>query len=192
MLDDVPNYLLNDEKSIVESVFTVNGFSFAGRGQNSGLVFVRMKDYAVRQRPNEKVQALVGRMFRHFAGYKDAMVFPVNPPSIPELGTASGFDFELQDRAGVGHEKLMEARNMLLGMAAKDPTLAQVRPNGLNDNPQFKVDIDREKASALGVTACRRSTRRSRSRGRRSTSTTSSTPTTGSRRSTCRATRRSA
>ncbi len=134
MLADVQNYLLNDEKSIVESVFTVNGFSFAGRGQNSGLVFVRMKDYAVRQSTNEKVQALVGRMFGHFAGYKDAMVFPVNPPSIPELGTASGFDFELQDRAGVGHEKLMEARNMLLGMAAKDPSLAQVRPNGLNDN----------------------------------------------------------
>jgi multidrug efflux pump len=137
----------------VESVFTVNGFSFAGRGQNSGLVFVRMKDYAQRQASKDKVQALVGRMFMHFAGYKDAMVFPVNPPSIPELGTASGFDFELQDRAGVGHAKLMEARNMLLGMAAKDPSLAQVRPNGLNDTPQFKVDIDREKANVLGVTA---------------------------------------
>ncbi|MDR5751526.1 MULTISPECIES: efflux RND transporter permease subunit [unclassified Caballeronia] len=153
VLVDVQNYLLNDEKAIVESVFTVNGFSFAGRGQNSGLVFVRMKDYALRQSSNEKVQALVGRMFGHFAGYKDAMVFPVNPPSIPELGTASGFDFELQDRAGVGHAKLMEARNMLLGMAAKDPSLAQVRPNGLNDTPQFKVDIDREKANVLGVTA---------------------------------------
>jgi multidrug efflux pump len=87
----------------------------------------------------------------HFGSYKNALVYPVNPPSIPELGTAAGFDFELQDRAGVGHEKLMEARNMLLGMAAKDPTLAQVRPNGLNDTPQFKVDIDHEKASALGV-----------------------------------------
>jgi len=152
VLLDVQNYLLNDEKAIVESVFTVNGFSFAGRGQNSGLVFVRMKDYAQRQKANEKVQALVGRMFGHFAGYKDAMVFPVNPPSIPELGTASGFDFELQDRAGVGHAKLMEARNMLLGMAAQDPMLAQVRPNGLNDTPQFKVNIDREKANALGVT----------------------------------------
>jgi multidrug efflux pump len=153
VLVDVQNYLLNDEKAIVESVFTVNGFSFAGRGQNSGLVFVRMKDYAQRQASKDKVQALVGRMFMHFAGYKDAMVFPVNPPSIPELGTASGFDFELQDRAGVGHAKLMEARNMLLGMAAKDPSLAQVRPNGLNDTPQFKVDIDREKANVLGVTA---------------------------------------
>ncbi|SAL52941.1 efflux RND transporter permease subunit [Caballeronia humi] len=151
VLLDVQNYLLNDEKAIVESVFTVNGFSFAGRGQNSGLVFVRMKDYAQRQASKDKVQALVGRMFGHFAGYKDAMVFPVNPPSIPELGTASGFDFELQDRAGLGHAKLMEARNMLLGMAAKDPMLAQVRPNGLSDTPQFKVNIDREKANVLGV-----------------------------------------
>ncbi|WP_322059915.1 efflux RND transporter permease subunit [Paraburkholderia sp. J63] len=152
-LANIQNYLLNDEKDIVESTFTVNGFSFAGRGQNSGLVFVRMKDYKERQHANQKVQALVGRVFGHFANYKDAMVIPVNPPSIPELGTASGFDFELQDRGGVGHEKLMEARNMLLGMAAKDPSLSLVRPNGLNDTPQYQVDIDREKANALGVTA---------------------------------------
>ncbi|QQC63611.1 efflux RND transporter permease subunit [Paraburkholderia ginsengisoli] len=150
-LKDVSDYLLNDEKSIVESTFTVNGFSFAGRGQNAGLVFVRMRDYAQRQHSDQKVQALVGRLYMHFAGYKTAVVFPVNPPSIPELGTAAGFDFQLQDRAGIGHEKLMEARNMLLGLAAKDPTLAQVRPNGLNDTPQFRVNIDREKAQALGV-----------------------------------------
>jgi multidrug efflux pump len=151
VLADVSNWLLTDQKDIVDAVFTVNGFSFAGRGQNSGLVFVRMKDYALRQRADQKVGALVGRMFGQFAGYKDAMIFPVNPPSIPELGTASGFDFELQDRSGVGHAKLMEARNMLLGMASKDPTLAQVRPNGLNDTPQFKVSVDREKANALGL-----------------------------------------
>ncbi|CAB3779958.1 efflux RND transporter permease subunit [Paraburkholderia fynbosensis] len=150
-LKDVSDYLLNDEKSIVESTFTVNGFSFAGRGQNAGLVFVRMRDYAQRQHADQKVQALVGRLYMHFASYKTAVVFPVNPPSIPELGTAAGFDFQLQDRAGIGHAKLMEARNMLLGLAAKDPTLAQVRPNGLNDTPQFKVNIDREKAQALGV-----------------------------------------
>ncbi|HEY2021429.1 efflux RND transporter permease subunit, partial [Paraburkholderia sp.] len=151
VLADVSNWLLTDQKDVVDAVFTVNGFSFAGRGQNSGLVFVRMKDYALRQRADQKVSALVGRMFGHFAGYKDAMIFPVNPPSIPELGTASGFDFELQDRSGLGHAKLMEARNMLLGMASKDPTLAQVRPNGLNDTPQFKVKVDREKANALGL-----------------------------------------
>ena len=152
-LENISHYLLNDEKSIVESVFTVNGFSFAGRGQNSGLVFVRLKDYSQRTHADQKVQALVGRMFGHFASYKDGVVIPVNPPSIPELGTASGFDFELEDRGGLGHEKLMAARNQLLGMASKDPTLALVRPNGLNDTPQFKVDIDREKALALGLSA---------------------------------------
>ena len=152
-LANIADYLMKDESSIVESVFTVGWFSFAGNGQNSGLAFVRLKDYKERKRADQKVQALVGRMFGRYAGYKDAMVFPVNPPSIPELGTASGFDFELQDRAGLGHEKLMEARNMLLGMAAKDPTLALVRPNGLNDTPQFKININREKANALGVTA---------------------------------------
>src|SRR5580698_4819647 len=153
ILADVSDWLLNDQKSVVDAVFTVNGFSFAGRGQNAGLVFVRLKDYSERQHADQKVGALVGRMYGHFASYKDALIIPINPPSIPELGTAAGFDFELEDRSGLGHEKLMKARNMLLGMAAKDPTLAQVRPNGLNDTPQFKVNIDREKANALGVTA---------------------------------------
>jgi len=152
-LANISDYLLKDEKDIVESAFTVNGFSFAGRGQNSGLVFVRLKDYSQRQHANQKVQALIGRMFGRYAGYKDAMVIPFNPPSIPELGTAAGFDFELTDNAGLGHNALMAARNQLLGMAAKDPTLQGVRPNGLNDTPQYKVDIDREKANALGVTA---------------------------------------
>jgi multidrug efflux pump len=150
-LDDVANYLLKQEEAVVDSVFTVNGFSFAGRGQNSGLVFVRLKDFAKRTSADHKVQALVGRTFGRFAGYKNALVFPVNPPSIPELGTASGFDFELQDRAGLGHETLMQARGKLLEMAAKDPSLAQVRPNGLNDTAQFKVKIDREKALSQGV-----------------------------------------
>ena len=151
-LKDISDYLLNDEKSIVDATFTVDGFSFAGRGQNSGLVFIRLKDYAVRQRADQKAQALIGRLAARFAPYKTALVIPVNPPSIPELGTASGFDFELEDRAGVGHEVLMAARNQLLEIAAKDPALARVRPNGLNDTPQFKVDIDREKALSLGVT----------------------------------------
>ncbi|EUC20531.1 UNVERIFIED_ORG: multidrug efflux pump [Burkholderia sp. CF145] len=151
-LKNVTDYLLHDEKDIVDSVFTVNGFSFAGRGQNAGIAFVRMKDYSQRQHANQKVQALVGRVFAHYASYKDATVLAVNPPSIPELGTASGFDFELTDNAGLGHDALMAARNQLLGMAAKDPSLALVRPNGLSDTPQFKVDIDREKAQALGVT----------------------------------------
>ncbi|WP_414442961.1 efflux RND transporter permease subunit [Burkholderia sp. 22PA0106] len=152
-LKNISDYVLNDEKDIVESAFTVNGFSFAGRGQNSGLVFVKLKDYSARQSSNQKVQALIGRMFARYSGYKDAIVIPFNPPSIPELGTAAGFDFELTDNAGLGHDALMAARNQLLGMAAKDPTLQGVRPNGLNDTPQYKIDIDREKANALGVTA---------------------------------------
>ena len=150
-LADVTHYLLNDEKSVVEAVFTLNGFSFAARGQNSALVFVQMKDYADRKKTDQKVAALVGRMFKQFGSYKDATIIPVSPPAIRELGTASGFDFELQDQAGVGHAKLMEARDMLLGMAGKDPALSLVRPNGLGDTPQFKVNIDREKADALGV-----------------------------------------
>jgi multidrug efflux pump len=152
-LKDISDYLLKDEKSLVEATFTVNGFSFAGRGQNSGLVFVRLKDYAVRQRSDQKAQAIVARLSAHFASYNTAVIVPFNPPSIPELGTASGFDFELEDRAGVGHEALMAARDQLLGTAVKNPSLALVRPNGLNDTPQFKVDIDREKALALGVSA---------------------------------------
>jgi multidrug efflux pump len=151
VLDEISNYLLTDEKAMVESSFEVTGFNFAGRGQNSGLLFVRFKDFTQRTSPNLKVQALVGRLFHRYAGYKDAVVIPINPPPIPELGTASGFDFELVDRAGLGHDKLMAARNQLLGMAAKDPVLALVRPNGLNDMPEFHVNIDREKASALGV-----------------------------------------
>jgi multidrug efflux pump len=151
-LKDISDYLLNDEKSIVDAVFTVDGFSFAGRGQNSGLVFIRLKDYAARQRSDQKTQALIGRLGARFAPYKKALIVPVNPPSIPELGTASGFDFELEDRGDVGHDVLMAARNQLLDIAAKDPALARVRPNGLNDTPQFKVDIDREKALSLGVT----------------------------------------
>ncbi|AOJ33210.1 efflux RND transporter permease subunit [Burkholderia metallica] len=152
-LDNINTYLTTAEKDVVDSVFTVNGFSFAGRGQNAGLVFVKLKPYEQRQRADQKVQALIGRTFAHYSQYKDAMVIPFNPPSIPELGTAAGFDFELTDNAGLGHEALMAARGQLLGMAAKDPALALVRPNGLNDTPQYKVDIDREKANALGVTA---------------------------------------
>jgi len=152
VLDTVSDYLLKQESAMVEATFEVTGFSFAGRGQNSGLVFVRLKDWKYRTSADLKIQALVGRVFKHFAGFKDAVIIPINPPSIPELGTASGFDFELEDLSGFGHDRLMAARNQLLGAAAKDPDLALVRPNGLNDNPQFKVDIDQEKASALGVT----------------------------------------
>jgi multidrug efflux pump len=151
VLDDISNYLLQDEARVVDAVFQVNGFNFAGRGQNQGLLFVRFKDWAVRQTEALKVDALIGRLSQRFASYKDATIIPINLPPIRELGTASGFDFELEDRSGVGHDRLMQARNQLLALARQDPDLALVRPNGLEDNPTFKVSVDREKASALGV-----------------------------------------
>ena len=151
VLDDVANYLLGHEAKAVDGVLEVMGFNFAGRGQNSGLLFVRLKDWSVRRSAELKVQALIKRLGEHFNDYKDANIIAINPPPIPELGTAAGFDFELEDQAGLGHEQLMHARNELVRLARADPELALVRPNGLDDSPQFQVDIDREKASALGV-----------------------------------------
>ena len=150
-LTDVANYLMTDEKDIVDQVMTINGFNFAGRGQNAGIVFARMKDYSVRKASDQKVPAMVARIQQHYAAYKDALVIPLTPPSIRELGTASGFDLELEDQAGLGHAKLMDAANQLVAMAAKDPLLARVRPNGMPDTQQFHVDVDRAKAQALGV-----------------------------------------
>jgi multidrug efflux pump len=152
VLNDISQYLHTTEKANVDATFEVNGFSFAGRGQNAGLIFVRLKDYAERTGAEQSLKALLGRFNQHFASYKDAVVIGVNPPSIPELGTASGFDLELQDRAGLGHAALMQARNTLLGQGNAEPGLTRVRPNGLNDTPNFKINIDREKASAFGLT----------------------------------------
>ena len=151
VLQDVSEYLLKDESATVDSSFQVNGFNFAGRGQNQGFLFVRLRDFEERKSADLKVQALMRRIGQHFASYKDAIIIPINLPPIAALGTASGFDFELQDRGGVGHDALMQARNQLLGLARQESTLALVRPNGLEDNPTFKIDVDREKASALGV-----------------------------------------
>jgi len=144
--------LIIKEKANVESVFTVNGFGFAGRGQNTGIAFVSLKDWSQRSGEENKVPAITARAMGAFSKIKDAMVFAFNLPAIIELGTASGFDFELIDQGGLGHEKLTQARNQLLGMAAQHPDLLMaVRPNGLEDTPQFKLIIDQEKARALGV-----------------------------------------
>ncbi|MGY2796999.1 multidrug efflux pump [Ewingella americana] len=152
VLDEVSNYYLTKEKANVESVFTVNGFGFAGRGQNTGIAFVSLKDWAERSGAENKVPAIAARAMGAFSQIKDGLVFAFNLPAIVELGTASGFDFELIDQANLGHDKLTQARNQLLGMVAQHPDLlTQVRPNGLEDTPQFKVEIDQEKASALGV-----------------------------------------
>ncbi len=151
VLAEVSDYLLKDEGEHVASVMTVSGFNFAGRGQNSGIAFVELKPFAERTSPAATVQALAGRAFGRFMAIKDATVIPIVPPSILELGNATGFDLYLQDNAGVGHEALMAARNQLLGMASQEPGLQLVRPNGLSDEPQYQIVIDDEKARAHQV-----------------------------------------
>ncbi|HGV0301909.1 TPA: efflux RND transporter permease subunit [Citrobacter freundii] len=152
VLDQVTQYYLTNEKANVESVFTVNGFSFSGQGQNSGLAFVSLKPWNERSGEENSVEAVIARATRVFSQIRDGLVFPFNMPAIVELGTATGFDFELIDQGGLGHTALTQARNQLLGMVAKHPDLlVRVRPNGLEDTPQFKLDVDQEKAQALGV-----------------------------------------
>ena len=152
VLDQVQQYYQTKEAANVESVFTVNGFSFSGQGQNSGIAFVSLKPWDERPGDENGVGAIVGRATKAFSQIKDGMVFPFNLPAIIELGTATGFDFELIDQANLGHTELTKARNQLLGMVKEHPELLErVRPNGLEDTPQFKLDVDQEKAQALGV-----------------------------------------
>ncbi|WED43850.1 efflux RND transporter permease subunit [Legionella cardiaca] len=150
--DQVTDYYLTKEKNNVVSVFTVVGFGFNGQGQNTGLAFVTLKDWDERKGAANKVDGIISRATNAFSHIKDGLVFPFNLPAIIDLGTATGFDFELIDRGAVGHEKLTAARNKLLEMVKKHPeTLVRVRPNGLEDTPQFKLEIDQEKAEALGA-----------------------------------------
>lgn len=135
----------------VESVFAVSGFSFAGQGQNMGLAFVKLKHWDERPNPNDHADAIIGRAWAGLSQIKDATIFPINLPPIPALGIASGFDLMLQDRNNLGHDKMMMIRNQLLGMAAQDPRLVRVRPNGMQDVPIFRIDIDYEKVKALGL-----------------------------------------
>ncbi len=151
VLSKVKDHFLTRETEAVESLMTVAGYSFSGRGQNVGLAFVRLRDWELRDRPDLKVKAVVGRAMGAFSQYKNAMVFAFPPPAVVELGQANGFDFQLLDRGGLGHAKLMGARNQLLGIAAQDPRLIRVRPNGLEDVPQYRINVDWEKAGALGV-----------------------------------------
>jgi multidrug efflux pump len=152
VLDQVRTHFLEGEKDAVQAVFSVSGFSFSGAGQNAGIAFVRLKDFDHRKAAKLKAAAVAGRAMGAFSQIRDAMVFAVVPPAVPELGTSSGFDFQLQDIGGVGHDALMAARNQVLGMAAQDPNLAGVRPNGQDDTPQLKIDIDQAKAGAMGLT----------------------------------------
>ncbi|MFU1913504.1 efflux RND transporter permease subunit [Bordetella avium] len=152
VINEAVDYLLDKEKDSVASVFAVSGFSFGGRGQNAAVLFIKLKDWKERQSADRRAAALAQRANGYFFGnIHDAQAFVFAPPAVMELGNASGFDFMLQDRAGIGHEKLLAARNQLLGEAMKSPLLARVRPNGIEDAPQYQLDIDREKARALGV-----------------------------------------
>ncbi|SFQ39219.1 efflux RND transporter permease subunit [Variovorax sp. 770b2] len=150
VMQQVEGFILKQPE--VQSMVGVMGFSFSGQGQNAGLAFVTLKDWAERKDPAHSASALAGRAFGALSGIRDAFIYPLSPPPIPELGNASGFSFRLQDRSGAGHEALINARNQLLGMAGQSKILSQVRPDGLEDAPQLQIDIDREKASALGVT----------------------------------------
>lgn len=147
----VKPYFLEQEKDAVASCLTVAGISFAGRGQNMGLVFVKLKDWHSRNSPNLRVKSVAERASRYFSGIREAMVFAFPPPSVIELGNATGFDFQLLDRAGLGHAALMQARNQLLGMAMKDKRLVRVRPNGMEDVPEYHIDVDWDRAGAMGV-----------------------------------------
>jgi len=151
VLDRVKDYFLSREKDAVESIFTVAGFSFSGRGQNVGLAFVHLKDWKLRDRPDLKAGAVVGKAMGDFSKIRGAMVFVFPPPAVIEMGQSKGFDFQLQDRGGLGHDDLMKARNQLMGMAGKDPRLIRVRPNALEDVPEYRIDVDWGKAGALGL-----------------------------------------
>jgi multidrug efflux pump len=148
---EVQRHFTVDQQEAVQDVFAVAGFSFAGRGQNTGLVFARLRDWDQRNRPDLRINAVARKAMGAVSQIRDAMVFAFAPPAVIELGSATGFDFELQDRSGIGHEKLLEARNQLLGMAAKNPILMAVRPNGQDDTPEFKLDVNWERAGAMGL-----------------------------------------
>ena len=150
VMEQVENHMLGEEKT-AKSVFTVVGFSFAGAGQNNGVAFTALKDWSERSKRDSRAPAIVQRALASYSQIRDAMVFALAPPAVQGLGQSNGFEFELVDRGGIGHDQLLAARNQLLGMAAKNPLLAQVRPNGQEDTPQLQVDVDLAKAGALSL-----------------------------------------
>jgi len=149
--NEVRHHFQENEKEAVESCLTIVGIGFSGRAQNNGMVFVKLKDWKLRDRADLRSKAVAGRAMGVFPGIRNAMVFAFPPPAVNELGNARGVDFQLMDRGGLGHAALMNARNQLLGMAAQDKRLAAVRPNGMEDVPEYRIDVDWEKAGALGL-----------------------------------------
>ena len=151
VMDEVEQFFLEQEKENVEAMFSVIGFSFSGRSQNNGIAFIKLRDWSERQRPDQSVKAVSGRAMAFFAGIEEARIFAFVPPPIRELGTASGFNLQLLDLGGQGHDALMAARDELLTIARQDARLSGVRANGQDDTPQFKLDVDNAKAATLGV-----------------------------------------
>src|SRR5438309_1019424 len=149
VMQQVEGFMLKQPE--VQGMVGVLGFSFSGQGQNAGIAFVTLKDWDQRKGTEHAAQSVAGRAFGALMRVRDAFIFPLSPPPIPELGTASGFNFRLQDRGGNGHAALVAARNQLLGLAAQSKILTGVRPDGLEDAAQLQIDIDRDKASALGI-----------------------------------------
>ncbi|MBW8845466.1 MAG: efflux RND transporter permease subunit, partial [Burkholderiales bacterium] len=151
VLEQVDHHFLVEQKDAVDSIFSVAGFSFAGNGQNAGFAFVKLKPWSERTRPELKAAAVANQAMEVLSRIRNASIFAIVPPAVSELGNASGFDLMLQDRANLGHAALMQARNQLLGALSKEPGLVAVRPNGMEDTPEFKVDIDEHKLGALGL-----------------------------------------
>ncbi len=147
----IEGYFKENEKEAVESCMTITGMGFSGRAQNNGMVFVRLKDWELRNRSDLKAKAVAGRATMALSGIRSALVFVFPPPAVAELGMAKGFDFQLLDRGGIGHAEFMNVRNQLLGMTMQDPRVTSIRPNGMEDVPEYRVDVDWEKAGALGV-----------------------------------------
>ena len=148
---EVQRYFQEHEKEAVESCMTIAGIGFSGRGQNNGMVFVKLKDWKLRDRSDLKAKAIAGRTMAALSGLRNALVFAFPPPAVVELGTAKGFDFQLLDRGGLGHEALTAAQNQLLGIAARDPRLTSVRPNSMDDVSEYRIDVNWEKAGSLGI-----------------------------------------
>ncbi len=151
VLDKVQDHFLDHESKLVDSVFTVQGFSFSGTGQNAGIGFILLKDWDLRPHADQSVAAVAGRAWGPFSQVRDGLVYPIVPPAVTELGNTSGFDFFLKDEGSLGHKALIDARNQLLGMLSQDKRLNGVRPNGSEDSPQYRLDIDAGRAAALGV-----------------------------------------
>jgi NodT family efflux transporter outer membrane factor (OMF) lipoprotein len=151
VMDKVQTYFLENEKESVDQVMAITGFGFGGRGQNTGLAFVRLRDWDERKDERLRAKAVAARAMKAFSQIKEATAFTFAPPAIQELGRVGGFSFEIEDRAGLGREALLAARDQLVAAAAKHPKLARVRPAGLEDRPEYKIEVDREKASALGL-----------------------------------------